>query len=245
MASSPSRVFAALLPTAGDIYRDENEPGMGGHTVTVQRTQNSAREVQVTGSAEASCPADRATVSVSFRNSKESVNDVTNSISRRVEYILQTLRQHHVKGEELTVTRHIYRADDLYHMEALVMVVFSDFGQMERVCIVLLEKLDKSVCVSTPHFYHSEECLSLLRRSVCVAAVENARLKASEISSMLGQTLGHPLLVREEEATERDGGREGGEGRVGEGVHRPSISATSRVFVTFNLRHKDRTRKKI
>lgn len=96
MAISPSRVFAALLP-AGDIYRDENEPGMGGHTVTVQRTQNSAREVQVTGSAEVSCPADRATVSVSFKNSKESVNDVTNSISRRVEYILQTLRQHHVK----------------------------------------------------------------------------------------------------------------------------------------------------
>ncbi|XP_055773991.1 interleukin-1 receptor-associated kinase 1-binding protein 1 homolog isoform X2 [Salvelinus fontinalis] len=123
MASSPSRVFAALLPAAGDIYRDENEPGMGGHTVTVQRTQNSAREVQVTGSAEASCPADRATVSVSFRNSKESVNDVTNSISRRVEYILQTLRQHHVKGEELTVTRHIYRADDLYHMEALIMLM--------------------------------------------------------------------------------------------------------------------------
>ncbi|CAB1353315.1 unnamed protein product [Coregonus sp. 'balchen'] len=215
MASSPSRVFAALLPAAGDIYRDENEPGMGGHTVTVQQTQNSARGVQVTGSAEVSCPADRATVSVSFKNSKETVNDVTNSISRR--------------GEELTVTRNIYRADDLYHMEA--------------------QKLDKSVCVSVPHFYHSEECLSLLRRRVCVAAAENARLKASEMSSMLGQTLGHPLLVREEEATERrDAGRErvmeGGEGRRGEGVHRPSITATSRVFVTFNLRPKDRTRKK-
>lgn len=34
---------------------------------------------------------------------------------------------------------------------------------MEQVCRVLLEKLDKSVCVGTPQFYHSAECLSRLR----------------------------------------------------------------------------------
>ncbi|KAJ8008728.1 hypothetical protein DPEC_G00081430 [Dallia pectoralis] len=235
MASSPCRVFAALLPPAGDVYRDKNIPR------TAQQTQNSPRVVQVTGSAEISCPADRATVSVSVTNCKETVNDVANSISRRVEYILQTLRQHNVKEEELSVMRHINRSENLYTMDALVTVVFLDFVKMERVCVVLLEKLDQSVCVSQPHYYHSQECLSLLRRRVCVAAVENARLKASEVCGMLGQTLGLPLLVREEETTEmltdegRDGGTEGGQGRKRESGRQPSITATSCVFVSFNL----------
>ncbi len=44
-----------------------------------------------------------------------------------------------------------------------VIVTFSDFEQMEQVCSVLLEKLDKSVSVGTPHYYHSDECLSQLR----------------------------------------------------------------------------------
>lgn len=44
-----------------------------------------------------------------------------------------------------------------------VVVTFSDFEKMERVCSVLLEKLDKSVCVGTPQFYHSAECLSQMR----------------------------------------------------------------------------------
>ncbi|KAL0967142.1 hypothetical protein UPYG_G00248350 [Umbra pygmaea] len=252
--ASPSRVFAALLPAAEDVYREENEPGMGRYRGTIQRniqrTQNTAREVHVTGSAEISCAADRATLSVSVTNSKETVNDVTNSISRRVEYILQTLRQHDVKEEDVTVRRHIYRAEDLFTIDAQVTAVFSDFVKMDSVCVVLLEKLSHSVCVSKPQYYHSQECLSLLRRRVCVAAVENARLKASEVCSLLGQTLGLPLQVTEEEATETrtegsvDGRIEGEEGGR-EGGRQPSLTATCRVFVTFNLRLKDKTRKRL
>ena len=98
MASSPSRVFAALLPVASDSYGDENLVDFGrvGKPTTAE-AQIPPREVQVTGSAELSCPPDRASVSISVSSSKESVNDVKNSVSRRVEYILQTVRQHDVK----------------------------------------------------------------------------------------------------------------------------------------------------
>lgn len=44
-----------------------------------------------------------------------------------------------------------------------VLVVFSDFEIMERVCALLLEKLDRSVGVGTPYFYHSPECLTQMR----------------------------------------------------------------------------------
>lgn len=44
-----------------------------------------------------------------------------------------------------------------------VLVTFSDFETMEKVCNVLLEKLDRSVCVGTPQYYHSTECLRDVR----------------------------------------------------------------------------------
>lgn len=51
-----------------------------------------ARELQVTGTAEVSYPADRASVRLSVGNSKATVNEVTSSVSRRLEYILQAVR---------------------------------------------------------------------------------------------------------------------------------------------------------
>ena len=42
-------------------------------------------------------------------------------------------------------------------------VDFSDFHTMDRVCCVLLEKLDKSVSIGSPRFHHSKESLSNLR----------------------------------------------------------------------------------
>lgn len=51
-----------------------------------------SKEVQVTGTAEVRSPADRASVRVSLSSSKESVNEASSSISRRVEYILQAGR---------------------------------------------------------------------------------------------------------------------------------------------------------
>lgn len=73
------------------------------------------------------------------------------------------------------------------------------------------------------------------RIDACVAAVENARLKACEMSSRLGQVLGLPLVVREEDASEWTD-EEGAEERGGRPPHRPTLTVSSRVFVSFNLR---------
>uniref|UniRef100_A0A8C2E4A1 Interleukin-1 receptor-associated kinase 1 binding protein 1 n=1 Tax=Cyprinus carpio TaxID=7962 RepID=A0A8C2E4A1_CYPCA len=203
MAHSPSRVFATISPNAGDVYRDENESVFTrGRKQTPLHVQSNARVVQMTFCAELSCPPDRATVTISVKNSKENVNDVTNSVTRRLEYILQTVRQNDVKEENITVTKHLKREEELFHMQAEVLVVFSDFEKMQQARSVLIEKLDKIVCVGDPYYSHSAESLSLLRRRVCLEAVDNARLKASEVCCILGQALGRPLLVREEESRE-------------------------------------------
>ncbi|XP_034556138.1 interleukin-1 receptor-associated kinase 1-binding protein 1 homolog [Notolabrus celidotus] len=247
---SQSRLFAAILPAAGREYvSNENEQGLEVRAVHRQSPGNRIREVQVTGTAEVSCPADRVCVRVSVGSSKESVNEVTTSVSRRLDYILQTVRQHGVSDKDTSVRKFLHREVDQYHMDAEVVVTFLDFEKMERVCSVLLEKLDKSVCVGTPQFYHSTECLSQMRRRVCVSAVENAQQKACEVSQLLGQTLGPPLLIREEETKEwrsedeEERGRSQGAATLFHLPCTPTITASSRVSVSFSLR--DRRGKKL
>ncbi|XP_029352227.1 interleukin-1 receptor-associated kinase 1-binding protein 1 homolog [Echeneis naucrates] len=241
---SPSRVYAAVLPGTGREFS-----GNVKEQVSRQTAATRGRELHVTGTAELCRPADRAWVRVTVGNSKESVNEVTNSVSRRLDYISQSLRQHGISDKDTSVRKYLHRESDLYHMDAEVMVTFSDFDKMEGVCTVLLEKLDKSVCVGTPQFYHSAECMSHLRREVCVSAVENAKQKACEISQLLGQSLGPPLLVTEEETREWKNEDEdnGSRGQAAATLsllpHIPTVTASSRVSASFSLR--ERSRKKL
>ena len=90
-------------------------------------------------------------------------------------------------------------------------------------------------------------------------AVENAQRKARDLSCLLGQTLGPPLLVREEETREwrsREDGDEEQEEEEEDGVkrdgevdrsatHRRTVAwawASARVSVTFTFL--DKTKKK-
>ncbi|XP_077567224.1 interleukin-1 receptor-associated kinase 1-binding protein 1 homolog [Stigmatopora nigra] len=234
-----------------------DEPDHGIVQTRVGNGQNPAgslvRELQVTGTAEVSSPADRASVQLRLGNSKGTVNEATTSVSRRLEYILQTVRQHGVREDDLTVRKFLHRSELCYHMNAEVTVTFSDFDKMEQATSLLLEKLDTSVLVGQPKFFHSAECLNNLRQSVCVSAVENAHQKASRISQLLGQSLGVPTLVREEETREwkshkdddDDDEDEDGRKRLGQDVAStqagrlpfiPSITASSRVSVYFRMR---------
>ncbi|XP_072307351.1 interleukin-1 receptor-associated kinase 1-binding protein 1 homolog [Eucyclogobius newberryi] len=196
-----------------------------------------SRELQVTGSAELCVPADRASVRVRVSSSKETVNEASDSVSRRLDYILQCFRQHGVKDEDTVMCKFLRREENLYHVDLEATATFSDFSKMERVCGALLEKLDKSVTVGLSYYHHSPECLERLRRLVCTSAVDNAKKKAGDIGQLLGQTLGSPLLVVEEELREvRSDFYNGSEPRsLTSLLSIPSITAFSRVSVTFGL----------
>ncbi|XP_036003529.1 interleukin-1 receptor-associated kinase 1-binding protein 1 homolog [Fundulus heteroclitus] len=244
--NSAVRLFAAL-PSAEPGGRDKQQ-GLEGTALPRERLGTPAREVQVTGAAEVSCRADRASVRISVTSTKGSVNDVTNSISRRLEYILQTIRQHGVGDEHTSVRRFLHRDVDAFSMEAEVVVTFSEFEKMEQMCSFLLDKLDKSVHVGAPQFFHSDTRLHQLRLQACLSAVENAQQKASKISQLLGESLGSPLLVREEETKEwrneeEAAGREHGSlPRLPFIPHVPTASASSQVSITFSFRDKSKKR---
>ncbi|XP_061563155.1 interleukin-1 receptor-associated kinase 1-binding protein 1 homolog [Cololabis saira] len=219
--------------------------------VNRERVGPRVMDVLVIGVAEVSSPADRASLRVTLSSSKPSVDHVTSSVSRRLEYILQALRQQGINEEDTSVRKFLHRDTEMYRMDVEVMVTFSDFSKMEQICSILLEKLDKSVCVGMPRFYHSPECMSQIRLRACVSAVENAQQKASKLSQLLGQSLGPPMLVREEETQERTHEEEedeegGGRGREQDSLplpnfpHIPTFTASSQVSVFFGFRDGNR-----
>ncbi|KAM9636717.1 interleukin-1 receptor-associated kinase 1-binding protein 1 isoform 2-T2 [Morphnus guianensis] len=189
----------------------------------------SGREVHVSGSAELSAGPDRARVSLRLGSRKEAAGAARSSVARRLEYIAQSARQRGVP----------------------VCIIFSDFGKMQNVCNLLIEKLGTSVTISPPHFYHTPEAVDTLRRQVCVAAVGNTRRKAQEVCRLFGQSLGKPLLVREEETKEWGGHIDGHLSNspdsltVQERIQNATAYASCRVFAVFEIKGKENRRNKL
>ncbi|XP_063245581.1 interleukin-1 receptor-associated kinase 1-binding protein 1 isoform X3 [Prinia subflava] len=151
-APPPSRVFAELDPAASPVPE-----GRLGPPVLPER------EVHVSGSAELSARPDRARVSLRLGSRKEAAAAARSSVSRRLQYIAHTARLRGVPEENMTVTEDFSRIENTYQMEAEVCITFSDFGKMQNVCNLLIEKLGASITISPPHFYHTPEAIDTLR----------------------------------------------------------------------------------
>ncbi|XP_069091742.1 interleukin-1 receptor-associated kinase 1-binding protein 1 [Pleurodeles waltl] len=246
-----SRVFAALCPresneteTEVDLPRPRGMEEQENRSGVTPRSA-APREVHVSGVAELSAAPDRARVSVCLSSCKETANDAKSSVNRRLEYILQSMRQHGVQEENLTVTKTFRRRENAYNMEVEICVIFEDFEKMQTISNLLVEKLDISVTISPPHFYHSPESVEALRRRVCLAAVGNARRKAQEVCRLVGQTLGKPLLIREDEMKEwecqADHQHDGLS--IQQKIKNTTISAASKIFATFEIKGKEKHKK--
>ncbi|NWS99198.1 IKBP1 protein, partial [Mionectes macconnelli] len=207
------------------------------------------REVHVSGSAELSARPDRARVSLRLGSRKEAAGAARSSVSRRLEYIAHSARQRGVPEENMTVTEDFSRVENTYQMEAEVCIIFSDFGKMQNVCNLLIEKLGTAVTISPPHFYHTPEAIDTLRRQACVAAVGNTRRKALEVCRLFGQSLGKPLLIKEEETKEWGGHtdlpRSPDSLTLQERIQNATAYASSRVFAVFEIKGKENRRNKL
>ncbi|XP_072912546.1 interleukin-1 receptor-associated kinase 1-binding protein 1 homolog [Hemitrygon akajei] len=244
MEIAPAQVFGALGPDLSHgkatwvrtERRGAKSPSSG----------SGEREVQVSATAEVSAPPDRARVCVLVGSRKEAAVQAKSSVIRRLDYIVQSVRGHGVQEDNITVTKDFRRIESGYQMEAEVSVIFSDFGKMEDLCNLLAEKLDNSVIVSSPQFFHTPEVVENIRRQACLQAVANSRRKAFEVCRLLGQSLGRPLIVREEETKESEGGASEPLTpdntrplTMQQQINNASVTVYSKVFVTFELKSKD------
>ncbi|XP_066035750.1 interleukin-1 receptor-associated kinase 1-binding protein 1 [Chamaea fasciata] len=211
----------------------------------------SEREVHVSGSAELSARPDRARVSLRLSSRKEAAAAARSSVSRRLQYIAHIARQRGVPEENMTITEDFSRVENTYQMEAEVCIIFSDFGKMQDVCNLLIEKLGTSVTISPPHFYHTPEAIDTLRHQVCVTAVGNTRRKAQEVCRLFGHALGKPLLIKEEETKEWGGHIDShlshsvDSQTLQERIQNATAHASCRVFAVFEIKGKENRRNKL
>merc|ERR1711962_1321047 len=104
---------------------------------------------------------------MSIVNVKASVEEVKQSVTQRLNYINQTLRNNKVKENQYTVHQIIKPLESgQYGMEAEVVVEFHNVLTFENTTNWLVEKLKSSVSVSQPVFYHSPGKLSELRIAI-------------------------------------------------------------------------------
>ncbi|XP_004470857.1 interleukin-1 receptor-associated kinase 1-binding protein 1 isoform X2 [Dasypus novemcinctus] len=229
----PSRVFVELVPWA-DRGRENNHVSGGDTLLGVRRplssvpAQTATREVHVSGIAEVSAGPDRAQVAVQLSSTKEAAAEAKKSVCRRLDYITQSLQQ---QGLQVCIT-------------------FTEFGKMQNICNFLVEKLDSSVVISPPQFYHTPGSVENLRRQACLVAVENAWRKAQEVCNLVGQTLGKPLLIKEEETKEWEGqiddhqsSRLSSSLTIQQKIKSATIHAASKVFITFEVKGKEKKKK--
>ncbi|NWQ73126.1 IKBP1 protein, partial [Columbina picui] len=242
-APPPARVFAELVParvlTPTPTLTPAPAPtGRGGPPGPPRR------EVHVSGSAELSASPDRARPRGPTGTSR-GLPDPTRQPAQ------QSALQPAAGEENMTVTEDFSRVENTYQMEAEVCIIFSDFGKMQNVCNLLIEKLGTSVTISPPHFYHTPEAVDTLRRQVCVAAVGNTRRKAQEVCRLFGQSLGKPLLIREEETKEWGGHVDSHLSNfpdsltLQERIQNATAYASCRVFAVFEIKGKENRRNKL
>ena len=92
------------------------------------------------------------------------MEQVKQSVNRRTDYIMQTLRNNQVKDNQYKVHKIISHTDEgLYKMSAEVVIEFNNVSTYEKTVNFLVEKLENSIQISDPLFYHSPGKLSDLR----------------------------------------------------------------------------------
>lgn len=107
-AFTPSHVFASIttqqnLPKTvnqqpPNITKIDQRTGSENMFSSVGRNSDGIdRHIKVTAVGEVSLPPDRCRMSVKIHSQKDNVQDVKNSVQRRLDYILQTFQNHGVK----------------------------------------------------------------------------------------------------------------------------------------------------
>lgn len=211
--------------------------------------EKTERLIKVTAVGEVALRPDRCRVTVKIHSQKDNVQDVKNSIQRRLDYILQTFQNYNVKETDIQVHKFMQRSESMFEMTGEVIAVFMDFHKCQMACNLLVEKLDETVTVGLPEFYHAETTLETLRQQASLLAVHNAKQKAQEMARFVHQAVGHPICIQEEETKEWEGQVEGvadlnARPTIQQRITQATVTVSCRVNVIFELKQKVKTKTK-
>lgn len=236
----PSHVFANLPDTASEMNKmnafanDENK-------ITEAKIDN--RVIQVSSVGVVTLPPDRCRLTIRVTSTKENVADVKESTTRRLDYIIQTLHNHSVKDSDIQISKSMRRSDSMYQMDVEVTALFIDLHKCQNVSNLLVEKLDPTVTVCLPEFFHSSVTLQNLRHQASLLAIHNAKQKAQEMARFVNQSVGRPISIKEQENKEWQGTEESAEEfltprTLQQKLNDASVTVSSKISITFELKPK-------
>jgi len=104
----PSRVYASVnnnnqvrlqnIPTPNSSnFPGQSLPNMTEAMQRILASERSDRMIKVTAVGEVSLPPDRCRVTVKIHSQKDNVQDVKNSVQRRLDYVVQTFQNNNIK----------------------------------------------------------------------------------------------------------------------------------------------------
>lgn len=201
------------------------------------------RQIQVSAVGEVTHPPDRCKLVVKIVSQKNNVEEAKSSVTRRLEYVLQTLYNHSIKESDIKVFKNMRRVDTMYSFETLIEVMFCEIHKCQTVSNILVEKLDETVTVCLPEFSHAPQTLHNLRQQASLLAIHNAKQKAQEMARLVHQAVGRPLSIREEETKEWLGSNDTQEDiesikSVQQRVANSTVTISSKVSVCYELKPK-------
>ncbi|BFZ24850.1 hypothetical protein BsWGS_27888 [Bradybaena similaris] len=209
------------------------------------------RQIVVTGVGELSLPPDRFSLTIKCKSSKENVQDAKNSVTRRLDYIVQTLKNYSLVESDFRIYQHVHHSESMVNVECEIEAHFTDLNKCQSVSNLLAEKLGPGVSVSLPGCYHARGSLDKLRRQIGMLAIHNGRQKALEMARILHLTVGHALQVQELETTETQGTSLSSQEdpdlnpSIQQRVADATVLAFSKVSVCFQLKPKSRKTSKL
>ncbi|KAK7108380.1 interleukin-1 receptor-associated kinase 1-binding protein 1-like [Littorina saxatilis] len=201
---NPAQVYAGLR---GGSNPNVRKAEMGDATQDGIFITSRDRQIQVTGVGEVSVPPDRFSLTIRISSKKDNVQDAKNSVTRRLDYVKQTLTNHNVQESDQQQYKHMHRVESMVHLDVEMRVQFSDLQRCQSVANLLVEKLDSSVSVSLPECFHSKNSLEVARRKSSLLAIHNAKEKAKEMARFVHLIVGRPMNISETETKEWETGQ--------------------------------------
>lgn len=201
------------------------------------------RQINVTGVGEMALPPNRFSVTIKCKAVKETVQDAKFSVTRRLDYIIQSLKNVNLKEDDYKVYQHVNYQDSAAVYESEVEAHFLEIEKCLNVSNLLVEKLGSGISVSLPLCYHAAGSLDKLRKQVGMLAIHNARQKAMEMAKVIHLSVGPAVQVQEESFSELSGTKDydiedfdlntaGIQQRISE----RTVRITSKVNVMFQLK---------
>ncbi|KAL5009820.1 hypothetical protein ScPMuIL_012125 [Solemya velum] len=245
----PSKAYASFSDHAKCIptNREEYDKLVLPTSQKSLKPTTTSREIQVTAIGEIVQPPDRCRLVVQVSSVKDNVQDVKNSITRRTEYIIQTLRNHGIKDNEIEVHKNLRRLDSAFQFDVEIQAVFSDLNKSQSVANLLVEKLDDTVTVCPIQYFHAASTLANIRQQASMLAISNCKQKAQDMARFVYLTIGKPLRISEDEWKEWEGVGDPSEGPTStDSIHQKLQHATynvsCKVSVSFELKPKVKTK---